>query len=54
MVHLGTCLQILIGDQMMKIYAGDDVDNDILSVDYIHEALMDARYYFEMALKSSM
>ena len=53
MIHLGTCIQILIGDQMMKIYANDDSE-EILSDEYIVESIHYAKHLFEMALKSSM
>ena len=51
MIHLGTCLQILIGDQMMKRYMGDD--DDILSNEQILDALKDANHCFKEALKSA-
>jgi len=53
LIHLGTCIQILIGDQMMKIYANDDSE-EILSDEYILESIHYAKHLFEMALKSSM
>ena len=51
MIHLGTCLQILIGDQMMKRYTGDD--DDILSNEQIFDALRDANHCFKEAFKSA-
>ena len=56
MIHLGTCIQILIGDQMMKIYATAPADDDdeILSDTYILESIYNAREFFEMALQSTM
>ena len=55
MIHLGTCLQILIGDQMMKRYTdGDDEeDDDILSDEQIFDALRDANHCFKESLKSA-
>ena len=53
LIHLGTCLQILIGDQMMKRYTGDDDDDDILSDAYIIDATQDANRCFQKALKSA-
>ena len=53
LIHLGTCLQILIGDQMMKRYTGEDDDDDILSDEYIIEAIQDANNCFQKALKSA-
>ena len=55
MIHLGTCLQILIGDQMMKRYTDDDdEDNDgIMSDEQIFGALRDANHCFKEALKSA-
>ena len=55
MIHLGTCLQILIGDQMMKRYTGveDEDDDDILSDEQIFDALRDANHCFKEAIKSA-
>ena len=55
MIHLGTCLQILIGDQMMKRYTDDDdeYDDDVLSDGQIFDALRDATHCFREALKSA-
>ena len=51
MIHLGTCLQILIGDQMMKRYTDDDEDDYILSDGQIFEVLRDANHCFKEAFK---
>ena len=51
LIHFGTYLQILIGDQMMKRYTDDDEDDYILSDGQIFEALRDANHCFKEAFK---
>ena len=53
MIHLGTCLQILIGDQMMKRYTDDDDNDGMLSDEQILDALRDANHCFKEAFKSA-
>ena len=61
LIHLGTCLQILVGDQMMKRYTADedvdeddDEDDDTLSDEQIFAAFRDANVCFKDALTSAV
>eukprot|EP00092_Neocalanus_flemingeri_P005603 GFUD01006035.1.p1 GENE.GFUD01006035.1~~GFUD01006035.1.p1 ORF type:complete len:489 (-),score=162.34 GFUD01006035.1:66-1532(-) len=53
LIHLGTCLQILVGNEMMRIYSGAD-DDETLSDQEIFAAFRDANICFKQALASAV
>jgi len=55
LIHLGTCLQILVGNEMMKRYSTDESDDDeTLSDQQIFAALRDSNLCFKQALASAV